>query len=134
MSADERFIDTNILLYLFSDDIRKANLAEQVVASGGLISVQVLNEFASVATRKIKMSVPEIREAEFAFRAACAVLPITEETHARGLNILEQYGLSIYDAMIVASALLANCKILISEDMQAGQLFDNQLRIENPFK
>jgi predicted nucleic acid-binding protein len=61
-------------------------------------------------------------------------VPLTEETHDRGLGIAERYGLSLYDAMIVASALMAGCKTLLSEDMQHGQMLDQQVTIRNPFR
>lgn len=134
MSATEQFFDTNILLYLFSADHAKADRAEAKLSEGGIISVQVLNEFASVASRKLKMSIPEIREALTPIRVVCKVVPIVEETHDRGLQIIEQYGLSSYDAMIVASALLAGCKTLWSEDMQHAQTLEGQLQIRNPFR
>ena len=133
MSATEQFFDTNILLYLFSADHAKADRAEAKLSEGGIISVQVLNEFASVASRKLKMPIPEIREALTAIRAVCKVVPIVEETHDRGLQIIEKYGLSSCDAMIVASALLAGCKTLWSEDMQHAQTLQGQLQIRNPF-
>ena len=55
MSAADVFFDTNVLLYLLSDDATKADRAESLLASGGTISVQVLNEFASVAAGKLAM-------------------------------------------------------------------------------
>ena len=55
-------------------------------------------------------------------------------THDIGLKIAERYGLSVYDAMIVASALLAGCKTVLSEDMQDGQVLEGRLRIRNPFR
>lgn len=134
MRAAERFFDTNILLYLLSADEAKADRAEAELSSGGVVSVQVLNEFASVASRKLGMSFEEIREVLAAIRAVCKVVPIDEATHDRGLRIAEQYGLSVYDAMIVAAALLAGCKTLLSEDMQDGQTFDGGLRLRNPFR
>lgn len=134
MSAAERFFDTNILLYLLSADDAKADRAEKELGAGGIVSVQVLNEFASVASRKLKMSIAEIREALTTIRAVCKVVPISEETHDKGLQVAEKYGLSIYDAMIIASALLAGCKTVLSEDMQHGQTLDGQLKIRNPFR
>lgn len=134
MSAANRFFDTNVLLYLLSGDDAKADRAEEVLASGGVISVQVLNEFASVAARKPKMSIAEIREVLTTIRAVCKVVSISEETHDRGLELSERYALSIYDAMIVSSALLARCKVLLSEDMQDGQVIDGSLEIRNPFR
>ncbi len=133
MSAAKRFIDTNVLLYLLSEDAAKANRAEDVIAQRGVISVQVLNEFASVATRKLRMPLLEIREFLDTIRSICRVVPLNEATHDKGLDIVERYGLSIYDAMIVASALLDGCKRLLSEDMQDRQQFDDSLTIENPF-
>ena len=130
----ERFFDTNVLLYLLSSDSSKADRAEAALATGGILSVQVLNEFASVARRKIRMPIDEIREVLSTVRAVCKIVPITEATHDNGLEIADRHGLSIYDAMIVASALMANCDILLSEDMQDGQVFDGGLRIENPFR
>jgi len=134
MKAAERFIDTNILLYLLSADQDKADRAEAALTAGGIVSVQVLNEFASVASRKLGMPIPEIREALAAIRAVCRVEPVSEDTHDLGLQVAERYGLSVYDSMIVASALLAGCKSLLTEDMQDGQTFDSRLKVCNPFR
>ena len=133
MSGGEDFFDSNVVLFLLSADTAKADRAEQLLATGGTISVQVLNEFAAVASRKLRMSWSEIREVLAQVRAVCAVEPMTLETHERALRIAERYGLSIYDALIVSAALLANCKTLHSEDMQDGQVIERQLTIRNPF-
>ena len=134
MSAAERFLDTNLLLYLLSADPLKADRAEELLSAGGVISVQVLNEFASVATRKLNMSIAEIREILAVIRAVCRVAPVSEETHDLGLQFAERYRLSIYDAMILAAARLAGCGLVLSEDMPDGQLFDGGLEIRNPFR
>lgn len=134
MSETERFFDTNVLLYLLSADETKANLAEEELSAGGIVSVQVLNEFASVASRKLNMSIAEIREVLAGIRAVCKVVPISEQAHDLGLKVVERYGLSVYDAMIVAAALLAGCKTLLSEDMQNGQIVDGTLEVRNPFR
>ena len=131
--ASKTFFDTNVLLYLLSGDVAKADRAEGVVAGGGFVSVQVLNEFASVAVRKLKMSYPEIRDALEPIRAVCKIVPMTLDTHDLGLQVAERYGFSVYDALIVASALLADCETLCSEDLQGGQRIDGQLVIKNPF-
>jgi predicted nucleic acid-binding protein len=122
------------VLYLLSADTTKADRAEELLAIGGTISVQVLNEFVAVASRKLRMSWTEIREVLAQIRAVCAVEPVTIETHDRALRIAEGYGISIYDALIVSAALLANCNTLHSEDMQDGQVIERQLTIRNPFK
>ena len=130
---DKVFLDTNILLYLLSADPIKAGKAEDVVANGGIISVQVLNEFASVASRKLQMPLEDIQEILSQIRTICAVEPITVDIHDRGMQLAMQYSLSIYDAMIIAAALLAGCTTLYSEDMHDGQVIDQQLTIRNPF-
>ena len=134
MKAAERFFDTNVLLYLLSADQDKADRAEAALTAGGSVSVQVLNEFASVASRKLGMPIPEIREALAAIRAVCRVEPVSEDTHDLGLKVAERYGLSVYDSMIVASALLAGCKSLLTEELQDGQTFDGRLKVRNPFR
>lgn len=133
MNEVEVFLDTNVLLYLLSENETKADYAEELVAGGGVISVQVLNEFAAVAVRKLAMSWTEIREVLTQVRAICSVEPITVQTHDRGLQIAERYRFSIYDSMIVASALLAGCKTLYSEDMHDSQIIDDHLTVHNPF-
>jgi predicted nucleic acid-binding protein len=133
MSGGEDFFDTNVVLYLLSADTAKADRAEELLALGGTISVQVLNEFVAVASRKLRMPLIEIREVLIQIRAVCAVESVTIETHERALRVAERYGLSIYDALIVSSALLAGCKTLHSEDLQDGQIIERQLTIRNPF-
>ena len=133
MNGGEDFFDTNVVLYLLSADAAKADRAEELLALGGTISVQVLNEFVAVASRKLRMSWIEIREVLAQIRAVCAVEPMTIETHERAQRLAERYGLPFYDALIVSAALLANCKTLHSEDMQDGQVVERQLTIRNPF-
>jgi predicted nucleic acid-binding protein len=134
MPAAKAFIDSNVILYLLSKDAKKADTAEAVLRAGGTISVQVLNEIANVARRKIGMSWAETDQFLASIRSLCPVESLTVETHDRGRDVAERYGLSVYDSMIVAAALLAGCTILYSEDMQDGLVADKQLRVANPFK
>lgn len=127
------FFDANVLVYLASGDAAKADRAEAIIAGGGSISVQVLNEFANVARRKMQMSWDETHALLNTLRGLLTVHPVTVETHETGLRIAERYGLSIYDSMIAASALDAGCDTLWSEDMQHGMKLDEGLRIANPF-
>lgn len=128
------FFDTNILIYLASGDASKADRAEATIAGGGSISVQVLNELANVARRKMQMSWDDAHTFLNMLRGVLTVHPITVETHEAGLRLAERYGLSIYDSMIVASALGAGCDTLWSEDMEHGMKLDEGLRIANPFR
>ena len=130
MPAD--FFDTNVLVYIASG--QKADRAERLVRDGGTISVQVLNETANVARRKMRLSWSETRAFLSLLRGLLPVEPITIETHETGLVLAERYGLSVYDAMIAASALHAGCDRLWSEDMQDGLVIDRRLRVVDPFR
>ncbi len=129
----DSFIDTNVLVYLISSNLTKAKEAEKLVEQGGIMSVQVLNELSNVALRKMQCSWDEVNEILNVVRTLLEVQPITIETHELGLKIAEKYGFGLYDSMIVSAALLADCTILVSEDMQDSQLIENTLRIHNPF-
>jgi predicted nucleic acid-binding protein len=132
MSGVDTFFDTNVLLYLLSGDAAKADRAEQLLADGGSISVQVLNEFASVAIGKYAIDFTKIREILSAIRVVCSIKPLEVETHELGLELAERYRYSVYDSMILAAALRAGCLTLLSEDFQNGQKIDG-LTIRNPF-
>ena len=92
MSDAKMFCDTNVLLYLLSEDTAKADRAEKLIANGAVISVQVLNEFAAVISRKLGMSWSEIRDVLGPIHAVCEIEPVTVEIHNRGLEIAERYG------------------------------------------
>ncbi|MGE3475798.1 MAG: PIN domain-containing protein [Rhodospirillaceae bacterium] len=128
------FFDTNVLVYIASDDTAKADRAEAAIASGGTINVQVLNELANVARRKMRMTWTETNAFLDTLRSLLTVHPLTLEIHETGLALAQRYGLSTYDAMIAASALHAGCNTLWSEDMQHGLVVEDSLRIVNPFR
>ena len=127
------FVDTNVLLYLLSDDVDKAERAEALLGSRIVISVQVLNEFANVARRKLGLPWPEVEQALIDIRRFASVQPLVLDTHERGVALAKRYQLSVYDAMIAAAALEAGCTTLASEDFSAGQRFENRLTVRNPF-
>jgi predicted nucleic acid-binding protein len=128
------FFDTNVLIYAVAENDPRSAQAEELLASGGVLSVQVLNEFASVARRKILMPLKDVMEALDAFRILCpSPLPITIEMHEAALRIAEKHGYNIYDAVVVAAALEAGCATLYSEDFHDGQTIDGQLTNRNPF-
>jgi predicted nucleic acid-binding protein len=128
------FFDTNVLMYVASADLAKADRAERLIGEGGTISVQVLNEVANVARRKMAMSWAETRAFLSMIRALLPVRPLTVEVHETGLALAARHGSSIWDAMIVASALHADCDTLWSQDMQNGMIIEDRLRIADPFR
>lgn len=132
-AATGDFLDTNVLVYAFTTDPRSAT-AQALLERGCAISVQALNEFATVARRKLGMTWPELRDAIAAIRTLCPTIhPIDIETHTEALRIAERHGYTIFHAMMIAAALRAGSKTLWSEDMQNGIVIDGRLRIANPF-
>ena len=127
------FVDTNVLLYLLSGDAEKADRAELLLRERIVISVQVLNEFANVARRKLRLEWPVVAKALVDIRRFADVRPITLATHDKGVALASRYQLSVYDAMIAAAALEAGCETLASEDFSAGQRFERRLTVRNPF-
>ena len=128
-----RFFDTNILIYAFAADDPRSARAEALIAGGGVIGVQVLNEFTNVTRRNLRW---QWRQIEAALAVIEVLLgparPLTTTVHARGVVLARDHELSFYDALIVAAALDAGCEVLCSEDLQHGQKFAT-LRVENPF-
>lgn len=127
------FIDTNVLVYAQTSD-EKGLAARQAILAGGVISVQVLNEFAAVLRRKFKRDWNEIAEAVADIRTTLdPVRAIGIETHEAAVDLARRYGFSFYDSLILASALEAGCDTLLTEDLQSGQRVGG-LTIVNPFK
>ncbi len=133
MSVDT-FLDTNVLVYALTQDDKRSLKAQSLLQEGGTISVQVLNEFTNVALRKLKRPWPEITLALVTLRILFPdPLAITADTHRTAVTIAQDEGFSLYDALIIASALEATCTTLLSEDMQNGRMIRNCLTIRNPF-
>ena len=129
------FFDTNVLIYAFSENDPRSEVARILLATGGIIGVQVLNELTSVLRRKLKLTWKETGEALEAVRTLCpSVGPLTVDMHESALAIAERYGYAIYDSLVIAAALRAKAKILYTEDMNDGQIIEETLTIRNPFK
>jgi predicted nucleic acid-binding protein len=126
------FFDTNIIVYAFLD-VAKRERALELIASGGIISAQVLNEFTNVARRKRQRDWADIERAVSVLRTRFPdIMPLTADTHAAGLDLARDHGLAFYDALIVAAAIEAGCDTLFSEDMQHSRVIGG-LTIVNPF-
>lgn len=132
MSPD-RFLDTNILVYAHSQEDHRPAIAQRLLIDGGVVGVQVLNEFASIARAKLAFTWPEVQEAIEKIVILCPVpRSLTIKTHLEAMRISKRYGFSIWDGLIVAAAIEARCSTLLTEDLQHGQIVEG-LRIENPF-
>ena len=130
----KRFFDTNILVYAFASDDPRSVRAESLIAEGGVIGIQVLNEFTNVTRRKLRWQWDHI-EASLAVidELLGPVAPLTKAIHGRAVALARARKLSVYDALIVAAAQDASCELLFSEDLQHGQKF-GKLTVENPFR
>src|SRR6266508_928414 len=127
------FLDTNIGGYAFSSHDRRNGTAEALLAAGGVISVQVLNEFVNVLRRKQRRDWDEVQDALGVLKILLdPPQPLTVELHEMAIKIARHHGFSVYDSLIVAAAVRAGCSILYSEDLQHGQMIE-QLTIQNPF-
>lgn len=128
------FFDTNILIYAFAQNDPRCDAAEALLAGGGTISVQILNEFVAVALRKLAMPWDEVLESLAAIRTLLCLppVPLTVGTHEAALKVTRQYGYRIHDSLVVAAALEVGCDTLYSEDLQDGQVI-GALTIRNPF-
>ncbi len=134
--SDKVFIDTNILIYLYSDNERtKKQIAQKLVEENTIfISTQVVQEFANILRKKYKVDWKLIRSAIEEISRASSVFINHTGTINQALVIADKYQFSFYDSLIVASALENNCNILYSEDMQHKQVINGKLHIINPFK
>ncbi len=130
----ERFFDTNVLIYAFAQDDPRSSRAEELLAGGGVIGVQVLNEFTNVTRRMLRWPWGDL---EGALKVIEDLLgparPLTSGTHAQAVVLARDSSLSFYDALIVAAAIEAGCRVLNSEDLQDGRKFAT-VTVVNPFR
>jgi predicted nucleic acid-binding protein len=134
MRGEQAFFDTNVLIYAFAKDDPRTEVAENLLANGGVVGVQILNEFVAVAARKLAMPWGEVLQALSALRVLCpSPVPLTVEIHETALQITGQYGYHIYDSLVIAAALEASCRTLYSEDMHDGHKIKD-LTVRNPFR
>jgi predicted nucleic acid-binding protein len=127
------FIDTNVLLYTVSDRDSRKERAAAVIATGGIVSVQILNEFVNVARGKLRKDWSAILQALENFAKLLEPpLPLTFDLHRSALDISRRYGFTIYDSLIVSAAKHAGCGMLYTEDLQYGQTIEGVL-VRNPF-
>lgn len=135
MSAELRFIDTNVLVYLFDrDSPAKQATARELVSAGGLVlSSQVLSEFYVTVTRKLAQPL-DPAQADRAVADLCAlpVRSVTANLVRAAIGRSRAAQLSYWDALIVETALDAGATVLLTEDLQHGQVIGG-LRVQNPF-
>lgn len=128
------FFDTNILVYAFGTDER-APRSRDLLANGGTIAVQSLNEFVRVSAGKLRLPWPHVHESLDQIRVLCSPIVVLDlALHEHAIHIAEHYSLRIFDAALLAAALSASCGTFYSEDMHHGLVVEGSLRIVNPFR
>lgn len=129
------FFDTNVLISAIVEEDPRKTRARELLAAGGVVSTQVLNEFVAVVRRRLQMPWRDVRTALVWIRLLCPdPLAVTIEVHEAAVGIAERYGYQIYDSLIVASALEAKCAVLYSEDLRDAQQIEGRMKIRNPFQ
>jgi len=139
MSVD--FIDSNVFVYLVDETnaakhaAARALVDDALTRDTGVVSFQVVQETLNVLTSKLKVIARAEDAVDFmrhTLQPMWRVQP-SAELYAGAIDVQERHGFGFYDSLIVAAALQAGCKRLLSEDLQHGQRI-GKLRIENPFR
>ena len=132
---DNVFIDTNILVYTYSNDepSKKEIACNLILSNNTFISTQVIQELINTITRKFKY---QYSDALNAITECCNNSNLFTNNHStiiQACNIAERYKFSFYDSLILSAALDSNCSIIYTEDMNDGQVINDKLTIKNPF-
>jgi predicted nucleic acid-binding protein len=135
--TDRIFIDTNILIYTYSDEEEKREKAIKIIKDNEnkdfIISLQVVNEFINTLKKKFDKSPAEIRNALEEIESAFTIRDLSLDLIKDAVRISERYLLSYYDSLIISAALASNCSTLYTEDLHHSQTIDDKLKILNPF-
>jgi len=130
----ERFaLDTNILIYLEGNDVSKRKIAETLLSFDPVIPTQVISEFINVIRRLRKTSKHQLMAEASALFRHCSIAQLEKSTLDLAKTLIDGYDFQIFDSIIVASALEADCETLYSEDMHHNLIVHQQLKIINPF-
>lgn len=134
-TKDRIFADSNILLYLLSNDERKKGIALKILEAIPVISTQVLSENINILFKKFKnLSGKQIAMHLNMLTYYCEITSVNTQTIDTALQLKIKYKYQWYDSTILSSAILTGCNILYSEDMHHGQLIEERLQIINPFR
>ena len=134
---DEIFIDSNILIYAVSQNSPKCDIARQLLMENVeqiTVSSQVINEFISICIKKNILSLEDTFKYAEEFMEIFNFSVIKKSEVRLAMHVKRRYKYSYYDSLIIASALENGCNILYTEDMQHGQIIEDNLKIINPFE
>ena len=127
-------LDSNILIYNHSLTCEnKMLIAIDLFNENPVVSSQVISEYINVMRKKFKMGKNELIQLCSLWLEKCTIQPVILSTIKLAQYLVGKYDFQIFDGIIIAAALEADCDILYSEDMQNGQIIENMLKIVNPF-
>ena len=127
-------LDSNILIYNHSlDHNEKRLIARNFFNENPIVSSQVISEYLNVMKRNFKMQKLELMQLCSLWLEKCSVQPVILSTIKLAKDLVGKYDFQVFDGIIIAAALEADCSILYSEDMQNGQIIEDKLKIVNPF-
>ena len=126
-------LDTNILIHLGGNDISKRKIAEILMSCDPVIPSQVVMEFINVTRRIRKIPKKQLIDEASALFRHCCIVPVLQSTLDLAKNLIDKYDFQIFDSIVFASSIEANCNILYSEDMQHNLMVVEQLKIINPY-
>lgn len=127
------FVDSNILIYLTDVDQHKKQTVEQIVIKKPFINSQVAVEVANVFRRKFGFTKFELPNLWQDMLNDYKIVSTNDQSIQKAIQLVKRYDFQLFDALIVADAIQADCTILYSEDMQHNMVVENQLTIINPF-
>ena len=134
MTTNRIALDTNVLIYTHSlDCISKRNIARGFFSQNPVVSSQVISEYLNVMKKKFNVQKQELMYTCSLWLEECSVQPVVFSTIKLAQYLVDKYDFQIFDGIIIAATLEANCDVLYSEDMQNGQVIENVLKIVNPF-
>ena len=136
MKDKKYFLDTNIILYNYSkDEPKKKEVSQFLLIYNPQISIQVLSEISNVLLRKFKIAHDEVKNTINEIKNTISLCEsIDIEIVIKAIEISKKFQYSFYDSQIIASALVTNCDILFSEDLNDGHIINNKLKIIDPYK
>jgi predicted nucleic acid-binding protein len=128
-------LDTNILVYNHDvNDDNKRAVSENLLRANPVISSQVVSEYLNYMRKEYKIEKRKLIRACAMWLKRCTVQPVCGSTIELASRLIDKYDFQLFDGIIVASALEANCDVLYSEDMQHGQVIEVSMKIINPYR
>lgn len=131
------FLDSNILIYLYSsNELQKTAQVQSVIEAGEnfVVSTQVLFEFSYVASRKLKIGYDAIEKALKEFATAFTIIEINYAMIVAALKLAAKHKYSFPDSLIIVAAQSCGCDTLFTEDMHNAHVIDKKMKIVNLFK